>query len=140
MRLERRPPLGFQRPQRDALRPCLSRRQQNLGAAYREGERARSRALHKGAPFDVRHGLSSRGSRALCSSLELVKIQRSIGAQIKRVAACRPCTARSPTAALQHARNAEALDFAQHARRVLVAGAELAVGIAQRDRVHARSR
>jgi putative tryptophan/tyrosine transport system substrate-binding protein len=32
-------------------------REQNLGAAHREGERAHCRALHEGAPFNVVHGL-----------------------------------------------------------------------------------
>src|SRR5499427_8796544 len=48
---------GRQRPQRNALCTRRARREQNLGAAHREGERADCRALHEGASFDVVHGL-----------------------------------------------------------------------------------
>src|SRR5262245_10405393 len=47
---------GRQRPQRNALCTRRARREQNLGAAHREGERTDGRALHEGASFDVVHG------------------------------------------------------------------------------------
>src|SRR5215471_10851771 len=56
-RVERRGLRGRQRPQRDALCARRARREQNLGAAHREGERADCRAFHEGASFDVVHGL-----------------------------------------------------------------------------------
>src|SRR5262249_55084527 len=48
--------LRVQCPERDALRPRVARRKQNLNAAHREGERAHYRAFEKDAPFDVLHG------------------------------------------------------------------------------------
>src|SRR6516164_7369172 len=56
-RVKRRGLRGRQRSQRDALRARGARREQNLGTAHREGERADCRAFHEGASFDVVHGL-----------------------------------------------------------------------------------
>ena len=58
-RVKRRGLRGRQRAQRSALRARHARREKNLGAADREGERADCRALHEGASFDVVHGSSS---------------------------------------------------------------------------------
>src|SRR5262249_13612821 len=65
-RVERRGLRGRQRPQRNALCARRARREQNLGAAHREGERADCRAFHEGAPFDVVHGLLP-GTRSRCT-------------------------------------------------------------------------
>jgi hypothetical protein len=53
--VERSGLIGRQGAQR-RLRARLTRREHHFGAANREGERADSRALHEGAPFNLVHG------------------------------------------------------------------------------------
>src|SRR3989442_150955 len=48
--------LRGQCPEWEALRARLARREQNLDAAHRKGERAHYYAFDEGAPFDVLHG------------------------------------------------------------------------------------
>ena len=56
-RLERRGLRGGQCPKRHTLRPRRPWGKQHFDAAYREGEYAASRALHKGASFYLIHAV-----------------------------------------------------------------------------------
>src|SRR6476659_9825176 len=49
--------VGVEQPERHTLRPRLTRREQNLGAAHAEGERAEPGAFHKGASFYLIHAV-----------------------------------------------------------------------------------
>src|SRR6476469_1669456 len=76
-RLERGRLRGGQRPQRNTLRPCRRRREQNFDPAYREGECAACRAFHEGASFHLAHAVlpisasvaPRRSCRPACSEL-----------------------------------------------------------------------